>query len=248
LGVTTADPLAPLSTLPGVAEAVDATRAAMDGLLREPALRRRRGEVRADARSCSAWASAALAGCTIGLGDFTPPFADDRSGRLAEASLQVASEVGGLADVWRRAPLQALARLHSVASVDVVDADDRGRPRADAVVGRRLATLADVVSQTEVSGVVVSAVVHGELMALRPFGTADDIVARAASRVVLVQRGVDPDALTVPEMGLHDLGVDAYREALNGFSGGTPTGLAHWVTFHAAAVQRGAAYTRTLCR
>ena len=29
-------------------------------------------------------------------------------------------------------------------------------------------------------------------------------------------RGVDPDALTVPEMGLLDLGADAYREALDG--------------------------------
>lgn len=246
--MSTSDPLMPLATLPGVAEAVDAVRAAMDGLLREPALRRSRGDVRALARVRSAWASASLAGCEIGPDNFGPPFPDDESGRLAEASLQVASEVGGLADVWRRAPLQALARLHAVASARIVAPDARGRPRQDADVGRRLATLADVVSQTTVSGVVVSAVVHGELMSLRPFGTVDDIVARAASRVVLVQRGVDPDALTVPEVGLQELGVDAYREALDGFAAATPEGLAHWVTFHAAAVQRGAAYTRTLCR
>ena len=244
----TDDPLAPLASLPGVAEAVDATRAAMDGLLREPALRRRRGEVRGAARMSSAWASAALAGCTIEHDDFAPPFPDDEAGRLAEASLQVASEVGGLADVWGRAPLQALARLHALASAGVVAPDDRGRPRADASVGRRLATLADVVSQTEASGVVVSAVVHAELMTLRPFGTVDDIVARAASRVVLVQRGVDPDALTVPEMGLRDLGADAYRSAIDGFATGQRDGLAHWVTFHAAAVQRGASFTRTLCQ
>ncbi|MFL6069742.1 MAG: oxidoreductase, partial [Actinomycetes bacterium] len=74
-----------------------------------------------------------------------------------------------------------------------------------------------------------------------------DIVARASSRVVLVQRGVDPDAITVPEIGLVDLGWDAYRSALDGFASGAPEALAHWITFHAAAVQRGAAFARRLC-
>jgi len=54
--------------------------------------------------------------------------------------------------------------------------------------------------------------------------------------------------LVVPEVGLRDLGEGAYRDALTGFAGGTPDGLAHWIAFHAAAVQRGAAFTRTLCR
>jgi hypothetical protein len=96
--------------------------------------------------------------------------------------------------------------------------------------------------------VVLAGVVHGELMTLQPFGTVDGIVARAASRVVLVQTGVDPDALVVPEMGIVELGEPAYRDALDGFAGGTAAGLAHWLTFHAAAVQRGAAFARTLCR
>ena len=85
-------------------------------------------------------------------------------------------------------------------------------------------------------------------MTLRPFGSADDLVARAASRVVLVSRGVDPDALTVPEMGLLDLGADAYVDALDAFADGIAAGLAQWLTFHAASVQRGAAFSRTLCR
>jgi hypothetical protein len=63
-----------------------------------------------------------------------------------------------------------------------------------------------------------------------------------------VARGVDPDALTVPEMGLLELGVDGYREAVDAFASGTPDGLARWLTFHAASVQRGIAFTRTLCR
>jgi hypothetical protein len=244
----TDDPLAPLMRLPGVAEAIDATRAAMDGLLREPALRRRRGEVRAEARSRSAWASAVLAGADLAWEDFTPPFADDSSGVLAHAALQVAGEVGGLAETWRRAPLQALARLHAVAMAGRAEPDALGRPRPDPGVAERLTTLAGVVTTSEAPGVLVSGVVHGDLMTLRPFESSDDLVARAASRIVLVQRGVDPDALTVPEMGLLELGDEAYRKALDDFASGTPQGLARWLTFHAAALQRGITFTRSLCR
>ena len=245
--MTSGDPLAPLAALPGVAEAVDATRAAMDGLLREPALRRRRGEVRASARLNAAWASASLSGGDVPLEKFEPPFADDTSGQLATASLNVASEVGALADTWRNAPLQAIARLHTVAATGIAASDRLGRPRNAAGVSERLATLAEVVSQTEVAGVIVSAVVHAELMSVQPFGSFDDIVARAAARVVLVQTGVDPDAIAVPEMGLVELGSDAYRSALKGYASGQPTELGHWVTFHAAAVQRGATFARSLC-
>jgi len=245
--VTSGDPLAPLAALSGVGEAVDATRAAMDGLLREPALRRRRGEVRASARLHAAWASASLAGSDVPLDQFQPPFADDTSGHLATAALNVSSEVGALADTWRNAPLQAIARLHSVAATGTAAGETLGRPRAGAGVSERLATLTEVVSQTTVAGVIVSAVVHAELMVVQPFGSFDDIVARAAARVVLVQTGVDPDAIAVPEMGLIGLGGDAYRQALRGYETGRPAELGHWVTFHAAAVQRGAMFARSLC-
>jgi hypothetical protein len=189
-----------------------------------------------------------LAGSDVAMEHFEPPFPDDQSGRLAEAALHAASEVGALAETWRSAPLQALARLHAVAAAGLSGEEELGRPKRAAGVSERLGMLAETVSNTEVSGVISSAVVHAELMTLQPFGTADDIVARAASRVVLVQRGVDPDAITVPEMGLIDLGEGAYRSALDGFASGEPRGLAHWISFHAASVQRGAAFARTLCR
>jgi hypothetical protein len=240
--------LASLAALPGVAEAIDASRAAMDGLLREPALRRQRGEVRAAARLRSAWASAQLAGADVPWEDFEAPFAEDTGGRVAHSALQVAGEVGVLADTWKRAPLQVLARLHTVAMTGRVADDALGRPRAEPGVSERLTTLADVVTATNAPGVLVSGVVHAELMTLQPFGSGDDLVARAASRVVLVSRGVDPDALTVPEMGLLDMGADTYVEALDAFAEGSPAGLAQWLTFHAASVQRGASFSRTLCR
>jgi hypothetical protein len=242
------DVLVPLADLPGVAEAVDATRAAMDGLLREPALRRRRGEVRTASRARSAWASAKLAGCRLTFEEFEPPFGDDEDGVTASAALAVSGEVGSAAATWRRAPLQALARLHTVAMAGHLPDDALGRPRPGEGIAERLGVLAESVTDSDAPGVVVAGVVQAELLTMRPFGAGDELVARAASRVVLVARGVDPDALTTPEMGVLELGEDQYREALLAYVTGSPEGLATWLTFYAASVQRGAAYARTLCR
>ncbi|GFH05518.1 hypothetical protein MHIP_60010 [Mycolicibacterium hippocampi] len=64
--------------------------------------------------------------------------------------------------VWRRAPLQAIAKLHALAATDLVEADRLGRPRADADIGRRLELLADVMtSATRVPATVLAAVGHG---------------------------------------------------------------------------------------
>jgi len=56
----------------------------------------------------------------------------------------------------------------------------------------------------------LAAVVHGELATLAPFGSADGIVARAAARLTLVTRGVDPKSVSVPEVGHYELAED-YR-------------------------------------
>jgi hypothetical protein len=246
-GVTT-DPLAGLSELPGVFEGVDAARASIDGLLREPALRRGRGEVRAESRRRAAWASARLAGAEISLEEFAAPFASDDAGRACSASLRMAGAVREISTAWRQAPLQALARLHTLAAADLVEADDLGRPRADPATAARLAALAEVVTRSQAPGIVVAAIVHGEVLSLEPFVGGNGLVARAAMRVVLVARGVDPDALTVPEEGLLELGADRYATTLDGYTAGGPEGLAAWLQFNAAAIQQGATIARQICR
>lgn len=228
-----ADPLAPLLGLSGVPEAVDAARAAIDGLLKERVLRTRRAEVRAAALARAAEASTQL---------------DHPAATSAlPGALRVMADVPSLARTWGRAPLQALARLHALATVDDVSPDRLGRPRDDADTAERLTQLAEATLASDAPGIVVAAVVHGELLTLAPFVSGNGLVARAAQRLVLVQRGVDPDALTVPEEGLLQLGGDRYRAAAAAFASGTPAGLAEWLTVTAASVQRGAAYTRGLC-
>ncbi|HUW17101.1 MAG TPA: oxidoreductase [Actinomycetes bacterium] len=232
----TDDPLAPLLELPGVREAVDASRAAVDRLLKERVLQTRRREVRTEALRRAAVATTALAGDGASFpGDASP------------GALRMLREVRGMSQVWGRAPLQALARLHTLAAAGGVPDHALGRPDDDPDTSARLAQLSATVTATRAPGVVVAAVVHGELLALAPFEYANGLVARAAQRLVLVQRGVDPDALTVPEEGLLRLGADRYRQAAAAFASGSPTGVGEWVTFVAAAVQGGATVGRQIC-
>jgi hypothetical protein len=238
------DPFAGLLGLPGVFEAVEGARAGIDGLLREPALRRRPPEITVEALRRGAWASAALEGVGIALADFEPPFpvaVTEQDRQVAAASLRLSTELGSVTGVWRRAPLQALARLHSVAAASVLDSDEVGRPRVDPQVSARLAALASALTApTDAPAVLVAAVVHGELLATNAFVWGNGLVARAAQRLVLIDRGVDPAAVSVPEVGVLDAGRDAYDAALTGYASGTDDGRGQWLCFVAETVARGA--------
>ncbi|GAA2739107.1 oxidoreductase [Kitasatospora cinereorecta] len=94
---------------------------------------------------------------------------------------------------------------------------------------------------------VVAAVVHGELMALRPFGAHNGLVARAAQRIVLIAEGLDPKAICPAEVGLAELGTAAYQEALNGYLSGTPEGMARWITHCGAALRLGVRESTAVC-
>ena len=260
-------PLDPVAALPGVADAVDAARASVDALLFHPTLRRKRTEVATEAALRSARASAALDGVDLELEWLRSGAvnATHAGSKVVNGALRVAPELGPLAVVWGRAPLQALARLHVVAAAELVDEDLLGRPR-DAAAGEpsdplglgpaptaeevagRLDLLVQVVSASgDVPALVVAAVVHGELMTLRPFGRADGVVARGAARLVMASRGLDPDRLTVPEAGHVAIGRREYADALRAFASGTPEGLADWIVHCGAAVELGAAESTTIC-
>ena len=70
----------------------------------------------------------------------------------------------------------------------------------------------------------MAALVHGELASLAPFGSADGVVARAAGRLTGITRGLDPKAVSVPEVGFAELGREAYAEALAGYAVRDPAG------------------------
>jgi hypothetical protein len=238
----TADPLAPLLDLPGVANGVDRTRAAVDGLLGNRTLRRRSADVSAESALRGAWASAALAGEPVELADVRSGAAADRP--LVQGALRAQSAIGALADTWTRAPRQALARLHALAAADLLGADELGRPRPG--TADRLDTLAAVLAATSAPAVVVAGIVHGELLGLDAFPPVSGIVARAAVRLTLVERGLDPKSLVVVEAGHRELG-PAYDEALAAYRTGTPAGIGTWLGHCADALVAGARESTAVC-
>ena len=237
-----ADPLAPLLELPGVADAVAAARAAVDGLLGNRLLRRRSADVSAESAVRGAWASAVLSGVDVTL-------AEVRSGAAAgdpvvQGALRAQAALPRLADSWARAPRQALARLHALAAADLAGPDALGRPAPGAA--DRLDVLAGVLSTTAAPAVVVAGIVHGELLGPDAFPPASGVVARTAVRLTLVERGLDPKSLVVVEAGHRELG-DAYPEALAAYRSGSPAGIATWLRHCADAVAAGAREAGAIC-
>ncbi len=149
------------------------------------------------------------------------------------------SAVGSLAATFGRAPLQVLARLHLLAAAGSTDDSALGRPRADQGVAARLAGVADVVTQSGWPAPVVAAVVHAEVAVLRPFGSADGIVARAAGRIVMVHSGFDRHALTVPEVDFLRSRQD-YHRRLSRYTDNGMAGVADWIVFVCGALVAGA--------
>ncbi len=239
------DPFSAVAALDGVGVAAAHARDAIDALLRQPAMRRAAARVAAESAVRGARASATLDGAAVE--DLTDP--------LVQGALRATAEVPSLAGVWSAAPGQALARIHVLAAKDVSaragpasPAESAlGRPRDDIERARFDQLLRLAVGHTAAPGVVVAALVHGELATIAPFGVADGITARVAERVVLVARGVDTKAVSVPEAGHAALG-QAYRPLLETYATGTPDGVAAWVRHCCEAYARGAEEGIAICR
>ena len=203
-------------------------------------------------------------------------FGTDEESETVGAALRLNAEAGGLLSVWRTAPAQVLARLHLVAAGASArrgaagGAQGVGRPRtagepvtepalaelaalgapeppADEVAAR-LKTLTDLlVDGARAPAPVTAAIVHGELVALRPFGSHNGLVARAAERIVLVGAGLDPKSVAPAEVGHAELGRAAYLRALAGYAQGTPEGVGAWIVHCARAVELGAREATAVC-
>ena len=234
------DPLKPLLDLEGVAAAAKSAQDAVFAVHRLPANLRGGAATAAEASVRAARASAGIEGANPELpadGAVTDP--------VLAGALRVAEALEPLLPTWRRAPMQALARLHVLAAADLVDDPDAlGRPhsRDDG----RLELLAQLVTgATSVPGPVLTAVVHGELLALKPFGSADGVVARAAARLTMVASGLDPKSLSVPEVAFFRR-VPRYLEAAEEFASGSPEGVREWLLFCCEAFEAGAREAKSI--
>ncbi len=252
-----ADPLAVLSRLPDVPEAAEEARAAVDKLLWDRTVRRRGKALAAESAVVGAWANAAFDGAEVLLDSLRGGAVEDSAmGRVALRTLAMYAEIPTAAELVETAPLQALARMHSVLAIGSVAVEQLGRPRSGdgpddplrlggaaspAELGPRLQGLAELlVVPTAAPAVVVAGVVHAELATLQPFAWGSGVVARAMTRVLLRARGLDPDNWSFPEAGLRMLGRPKYVAALRGYAGGEPQGVAQWLVVHSRMVAGGA--------
>jgi hypothetical protein len=263
------DPMAVLGALPGVPESVDSVRQAVDKVYGHRVMRRRSQEVASEAALRGARGSAALAGADWPLEEVRrrSDFSADDDARTVGAALRLTAEAGQLLSIWRRSPVQALARLHLVAAGGVADEPTVGRPRlAGEPVDEPLVGIAEIPlpepdevaarldgltgllrSGTTAPALVIGAVVHGELLCLRPFGSFNGPVARAAERIVLVGSGLDPKSICPAEVGHAELGRAGYLKALEGYASGTPEGMAEWIGHCGRALELGARESVAVC-
>lgn len=274
-----ADPLATLASLPGVADAVDSVRKGVDRVYGHRVMRRRSNEVTSEAALRGARGSAALSGADWALEEVRrrTDFGVEGEPRTVGAALRLTAESGQLLSVWRQSPLRVLARLHLVAAggahgsdggegrqaAEVAD-ETVGRPRlagegvdeplielalpdADEVAGRLDGLSRLLLAGTEAPALVSAAVVHGELLALRPFASYNGLVARAAERIVLVGSGLDPKSICPAEVGHSELGRAAYVAALEGYVSGTREGVAAWIVHCGRAVELGVRESTAVC-
>lgn len=262
-----ADPLASLAKLPGVAEAVDSVRTSVDRVYGHRVMRRRSNEISSESALRGARGSAALSGADWALEEVRrrSDFGSEPEARTMGAALRLCAEAGQLLSIWQQSPLRVLARLHVVA--EATEAATVGRPRlagepvdepllpaadfplpdAAESAGRLDGLAALVTAGGQAPALITAAVVHGELLALRPFGTRNGLVARAAERIVLIGSGLDPKAVCPAEVGHAELGVDTYRRAFSCYLSGTAEGMATWITHCARAVELGARESTAVC-
>ena len=224
-----------LVSLEGVPSAFAATRDGIDALLRDRGLRRTSPEQTATSLLRGAHASAVLEGSTSTFEEV----AEGAGDAIAVDAVRVSTELLSLVPVLGRSPLQALARIHALASASSLPEERRGRPR-DAASADRLRSLAEVLlAETEAPALMVAALVHADLATAAPFPSHNGIVARAAERLVLVARGVDPASLTVPEAG-HLAHRAAYESNLRGYASGDDSGIHSWLLYAPEAFASGA--------
>jgi Fic family protein len=93
--------------------------------------------------------------------------------------------------------------------------------------------------RTDAPALVLAAIAHAEVATAAPFGSADDLIARAVERMVLISAGFDPRGVVVTEVG-HLRRRGDYRRQLQAYAGGSAAGVRDWILHVAQAAVDGA--------
>jgi hypothetical protein len=255
-----------LAALPGMADKIDAARAACTALRWHNALRRRIPEAAAESRVRGAWASGELDGARLSVeivrdlmrGAVTWHDDPDPVEEVMRGVISATAETERLGPVGLNAPMQALARLHTAAAAGLVPTDELGRPRRDGEDSREFVEIGEAPPAAEararhqrvvqlLAGAatlpvpVVAALAHAEIVTARPFSRGNGVVARAIERAVIQAGGLDPTGVAVPEVGHGTGGGPAYLGGLTAYTRGDAAGVGLWLTHCCDAIVAGAA-------
>jgi hypothetical protein len=228
------DPLAWLTELDGVPSGFQAARDGIDAMLRDHGRKQTSPAQTGESLLRGAHASAVLEGSTSTLDQVRAGDGDE----IALAALRVSTGMLALVPVIGTSPLQAFARLHALAGKGDIAEESLGRP-VNAAGADRINGLAETLLATTAPALVVAAIVHAELATVAPFASHNGIVARAAERLVIVARGVDPASVIVPEAG-HLAIRPEYESNLRGYRDGGRSGLHAWLLYASEAVTKAA--------
>lgn len=233
------DPFVRAAELEGVPSTLAAARDSVDALLADRGLRRTTPEQTTESLLMGAHASACLAGSASSLEDLRAGTAD----AVAMRAARLYAELLGLAPVLSRSPLQALARMHTLAEAGAVEDADLGRPRTVAGAAEGLQRLSrELVGHQTAPAVAVAALAHAEVATTEPFEGGNGLVGRALERLVLVVRGVDQASLVVPEAG-HLSMRDDYEAALVAYRTEGLAGQRVWLLHCAQALAEGVSHS-----
>jgi hypothetical protein len=127
---------------------------------------------------------------------------------------------------------------------DCTEFVDLGPAPAPPVVAERLSALGDLITvaasaTNRVPAVVISSIVHAEIIAIRPFVHGNGLVARAMERSLILALGLDPTGVSVPEAGHVANGTVTYTGSSAAYGKGSAAGVGLWLGHAADAVLKG---------
>ena len=257
-----------------VARAEEALRQASAELRFHEALRRRWREARAEAAVRGAIASGGVEGAVLPPSVLREAVA---SGGLVEASTGEPSldAVAGLwragvrLTTWmpdlrgdarpaQPSPRALLAALHrdvvgpiavagrGPAGTAPVEGGPGPAPDGEALTAR-LEGVLRLIDLPGVPALVRAAVVHGEMVAARPFLVGNAAVGRLLVRHLITRDGLEPTGVAVADQYAGRVPL-AYADAAAAYAGGTRDGVVAWVVWQAEAILVGIQEGRTVCR
>ncbi|QQO79021.1 Fic family protein [Actinomyces sp. HMT897] len=160
-----------------------------------------------------------------------------------------------------------LATLHRdvtgpLASAGVIPLGEVGAPREEAMplreggpgdaprggaLAARLDPLLELIEAPGLPALVRAAVVHGELITVRPFTSGNAAVARLVVRHLVTRDGLEPTGTAVADQYAAQA-PGAYSAAARAYASGTSQGVTDWILWQAEALLVGVTEAQALCR